>query len=166
MSPVRAFAQDAATMPPQPGDYLVRATGDDIAPLTPADIETGARAIQVWPAAADGEIVRDGTLFNLLIVSRWDPAMLGAEAQGYAAEGVVAQSVICTHSACEVTDWAEDLQVLECPCHLSRFDPRFNGAVVQGPATRRLPALALAMEGERIVVARPFDSRVGGDVTE
>ena len=79
-------------MPPQPGDYLVRATGDDLTPLTPADIETGARAIQAWPAATDGDIVRDGTLFNLLIVSRWDFATLGAEAREYAAEGVVAQS--------------------------------------------------------------------------
>ena len=53
--------------------------------------------------------------------------------------------------------------MIECPCHLSRFDPRNNGAVVLGPATRKLPALGLAVEGDRIVVSQPFDGRVGGD---
>jgi len=165
---MRALAQDdPATMPPQPGDYLVRASGDDrTTPLTPEDLEVGARPIPAWPAAADSQTVRSGTLFNMLTLSRWDPAALGPAAEGFAADGVVALSIICTHASCEVTDWAEDVQVLECPCHLSRFDPRNNGAVVQGPATRKLPALALAVDNGRIVVAQPFDSRVGGDVNE
>jgi ubiquinol-cytochrome c reductase iron-sulfur subunit/rieske iron-sulfur protein len=164
LPPVSAFGQDAATAPPQPGDYLVRATGDDqTTPLKPADIVVNAQPIQAWPADTATQTVRNGTLFNLLLVSRWDPANLSPEAQARAGEGVVAQTAICTHAACEVTDWAAEFWLMECPCHLSRFDPRNNGAVVQAPATRKLPALGLAVEGEKIVVSQPFDGRVGGD---
>ena len=81
----------------------------------------------------------------------------------YAAGGVVAQTTICTHAACEVTDWMAESFHMQCPCHFSVFDPRQNGAVIQGPATRKLPALALSMDGDRIVVREPFDGRVGGD---
>ena len=160
----RGLAQDAASMPPQPGDLLVRASGDNLAPLTPADLEIAAAPIQVWPADPATGAPRSGSLFNLLQVSRWDPATLAPEAQAKAAEGVVAQTIICTHAACEVTDWVPEFFVIECPCHQSRFDPRNNGAVVQGPATRRLPALGLGLDNGRIVVVEPFDGRVGGDV--
>lgn len=157
------FAQEANTLPPQPGDYIVRASGDDLTPLTPADIEVGGQPIQAWPAdPATGE-PRSRTLYNLLIVSRWDPAEMTADAQANAAEGVVANTVICTHAACEVTDWVEEFRIMECPCHFSRFDLRANGAVIQGPAARKLPSLGLALEGDKLIVARAFDSRVGGD---
>jgi rieske iron-sulfur protein len=156
--------EDVAAAPPQPGDYLVRASGDDqTTPLTPEDIVPNAHPIQAWPADAASETVRSGSLLNLLVLSRWDPAVLSPEGQAYAAEGVVAQTAICTHAACEVTDWVAESFIMECPCHLSRFDPRQNGAVMQGPATRKLPALALKMEDGRIVVSAPFDGRVGGD---
>jgi rieske iron-sulfur protein len=164
LTPVSAFGQDAATAPPQPGDYLVRASGkDQTTPLTLADIVANAQPMQAWPADTATQTVRSGTLFNLLLVSRWDAASLGPDAQARAAEGVVAQTAICTHAACEATGWATDYPVIECPCHLSRFDPRNNGAVVLGPATRKLPALGLALEGDRIVVSQAFDGRVGGD---
>lgn len=150
-------------MPPQPGDLLVRASGDDrTTPLTPEDIEIGAAPIQAWPADPATGAAREGTLFNLLIVSRWDMAQLTADAQANAAEGVIANTIICTHAACEVTDWVGD-GIIECPCHQSRFSLPANGAVVQRPAARKLPALGLAVEDGKLVVARGFDGRVGGD---
>jgi ubiquinol-cytochrome c reductase iron-sulfur subunit/rieske iron-sulfur protein len=151
-------------MPPQPGDFFVHATGEDKTPLTPDMIELGGRPIRAWPADPATGTPRDGTLYNLVMLSRWEPDQLGPEAQANAAEGVVCQTVICTHASCDITDWVEDAQVVECGCHFSRFDPKFNGAVVQGPATRKLPALALAMADGRVVVKAPFDGRVGGDV--
>lgn len=161
-----AFGQDdVAAAPPQPGDYFVFASGDDQStPLTPESIVPNAAPVQVWPVDPATQTVRNGTLFNLVLLTRWDPAVLSPEGQDYAAEGVVAQTAICTHAACEVTDWVPESFHMECPCHLSRFDPRQNGAVIQGPATRKLPALALAMQDGRIVVREPFDGRVGGDV--
>ena len=151
-------------MPPQPGDLLVRASGDDrTTPLTVADLEVGAAPLQAWPADPVTGAARDRTLFNLLLLSRWDLAQMTADAQANAAEGVIATTIICTHSACEVSDFVSEFSIMECPCHQSRFDLRANGAVVQGPATRKLPALGLAMEDGKLVVARAFDGRVGGD---
>ena len=98
------------------------------------------------------------------MVSRWDPNELGDQGKAYAADGVVCQTVICTHASCEVSEWVEDLKVVECPCHFSRFDPRNNGAVLLGPAFRKLPALMLDVADGRVVVKQPFDGRVGGDV--
>ncbi|WP_147276024.1 ubiquinol-cytochrome c reductase iron-sulfur subunit [Pelagibacterium lacus] len=165
LSVLPASAQDdIATAPPAPGDYLVFAGGEDrTTPLTPDSLVPNAGQVQAWPVDPATDTVRNGTLYNLLVLTRWDPAVLSPEGQEYAAEGVVAQTAICTHAACEVTDWIADSFHMECPCHFSRFDPRQNGAVIQGPATRKLPALALAMEDGRIVVKAPFDGRVGGD---
>lgn len=157
---------DAKTMPPQPGDFLVFTSADSFTPITPADLEVGARPVRAWPADPVSQAPRDGTLYNLLVISRWDPVDLGPDALGNAADGVVAQTAICTHTACEVADWVDDIRVMECPCHFSRFDPKNNGAVVQGPATRRLPTLPLAVADGKVVVAQIFDSRVGADVNE
>lgn len=152
-------------MPPQVGDLIVL-TSDDSTPLTPEALAIGDRPARAWPVDPATMTARDGTLYNLLMVSRWEPDSLTEDALANAAEGVVAQTAICTHSACDVSEWAEAEELMECPCHFSRFDPRANGAVVQGPATRRLPALKLEVTGGNIVVASVFDSRVGGDVAE
>jgi ubiquinol-cytochrome c reductase iron-sulfur subunit/rieske iron-sulfur protein len=165
MSP--GFAQgDVRTTPPQPGDVLVLTTSDGFVPIKPEDLEVGGRPLRAWPAEPGSQTLRDGTLYNLLVVSRWDTADLGPDGARDAADGVVAQTAICTHTACEVADWVEEFRVMECPCHFSRFDPKNNGAVVQGPATRRLPALPLTMADGVVVVAQVFDSRVGADVNE
>jgi len=156
-------SSDAASAPPQPGDYLVRASGDDqTTPLTPDDIVPNSAPVQAWPADSATQTVRSDNWQNLLVLTRWDPAVLSPEGQQYAAGGVVAQSAICTHEGCEVTSWVAENFLMECPCHLSRFDPRQNGAVMQGPANRKLPALALKLDGDKIVVASGFDGRVGG----
>jgi ubiquinol-cytochrome c reductase iron-sulfur subunit/rieske iron-sulfur protein len=158
-----ASAQEAKTMAPQVGDILVRASGKDMTPLKPDDIVLDARPINAWPADPATGLPRDGTLFNLLLLSRWNPAEMTADAQANAVDGVIANTVICTHAGCEITDWVEDQKILECPCHLSRFNLRQNGAVAQGPAARKLPALGLALSGANIVVAKTFDGRLGGD---
>lgn len=163
-----AAAQDAenpAAMPPQVGDYFVLMYGDDrTTPVTPDMIAMNVNATQVWPVDPETDLPRDGSGMNLILMTRWDPAVLSPQSQDYAADGVIAQSGICTHASCEVTDWIASDFIFECPCHFSRFDPRQNGAVMQGPATRPLPALALEMKDGRIVVRAPFDGKVGGDV--
>ena len=60
-----------------------------------------------------------------------------------------------------VTDWLAEPKLLECPCHMSQYNPRADGALVAGPAPRALPALPLKIADGKLMVAKPFTSRVG-----
>jgi len=55
------------------------------------------------------------------------------------AEGIGAISLVCTHLGCVVN---RNEQGFDCPCHGSRFGPA--GELVQGPAPRALPWLAVS----------------------
>jgi cytochrome b6-f complex iron-sulfur subunit len=56
-------------------------------------------------------------------------------------------SAICTHMGCTV---APNGKELDCPCHGSRFDA-FTGAVLNGPATKALPAVPVTVSGGAVV---------------
>jgi Rieske Fe-S protein len=57
-------------------------------------------------------------------------------------------SAACTHQGCLVSGVSAG--AIDCPCHGSRFDAT-TGAVLQGPATRPLPAVAVAVQGDDVV---------------
>lgn len=57
-------------------------------------------------------------------------------------DAVLARSAVCTHQGCLVA--AVPAGQLVCPCHGSRFQAR-DGAVVNGPATRPLPPVAVVV---------------------
>lgn len=42
----------------------------------------------------------------------------------------------CTHLGCKL-NYLEELDILECPCHQSKFNPT-SGAVIEGPAKKSL----------------------------
>jgi Rieske Fe-S protein len=83
--------------------------------------------------------------------------------------GWFARSAICTHACCIVSLCAEEActdlvptpdgcatvgpaaQHVLCTCHGSRFQLS-DGAVLNGPATRALPAYALTMDGNDALV--------------
>jgi ubiquinol-cytochrome c reductase iron-sulfur subunit len=85
---------------------------------------------------------------------------LPAGRDGWAPEGILAYSKICTHAACAISLYRSPLyeptaprSALVCPCHYSTFDVRRGAAVIFGPAGRPLPQLPLAIDGERNLIA-------------
>jgi cytochrome b6-f complex iron-sulfur subunit len=59
----------------------------------------------------------------------------------------VAFSAICTHMGCQVAPAGKQLN---CPCHGSQYDA-LTGAVLRGPATKPLPAVAVHVENGQVV---------------
>jgi nitrite reductase/ring-hydroxylating ferredoxin subunit len=82
------------------------------------------------------------------------------EAKIYTAEKVVvsqptegdfkAFSTICTHQQCPITKLEGD--EIECTCHGSRFKAS-DGSVVNGPASKPLAALKVAVKNGEITVS-------------
>lgn len=62
---------------------------------------------------------------------------------------VVAFSAICTHAGCQVVPNGGEL---DCPCHGSVFAAG-TGAVLQGPASRPLPSVAVKVQDGEVVEA-------------
>jgi rieske iron-sulfur protein len=147
---------------PQPGDLLVEA-GVEVGttPLKPEDIGPG-EVLLAWAFDPQKKIPRNGSRLNMVLLMRFDPATLGDDERANTADGVVAYSATCTHQQCPVTDWLRSVQVLQCPCHQSRYDPRQGAKVVGGPAPRPLPSLPLRLNNGVLDVAATFTDRVGG----
>jgi rieske iron-sulfur protein len=157
-----ARADEAASMPPQPGDHFVYLAGPDKGDVVHADgLTLGGPQIQAYPAAPDGT-VRSESRLNLVILARFDPAALAEATRARAAGGVVAYSGVCTHQACPVNQWSKEQNALVCSCHGSVFDPRDGAEVLDGPAPRRLPSLGVKIADGAVIVASPFSGRVGG----
>jgi len=158
MATGRAWAEPADERP-KPGDLLVRADGG--AALTPADITADAQPLAAWPMDPAGNVARNGSRLNKLLVLRLDPQTLSEITKERAADGVLAYSAICPHAGCEITGWSAERKIIECQCHSSHYDPRQAGAVIDGPTPRPLAGLPLKMVEGKLVVAKPFTGRVG-----
>lgn len=72
---------------------------------------------------------------------------------GWAYDGIVAYSKICTHVGCPVALYEQQTHHLLCPCHQSQFDVANECAVIFGPAARPLPQLPIAVDSEGYLVA-------------
>jgi cytochrome b6-f complex iron-sulfur subunit len=55
-----------------------------------------------------------------------------------AEEGFFSLSAVCTHLGC-LTAWNQDLGIIACPCHGSKF--KRTGEKIEGPAPKPLPWL-------------------------
>ncbi|MDI5973160.1 Rieske (2Fe-2S) protein [Streptomyces sp. SL13] len=75
---------------------------------------------------------------------RDDKVVVAQPAKGH----FTAFSAVCTHQGCVVASIAHG--VISCPCHGSEFNA-LTGAVVQGPATRALPAVSLKVEDGKMI---------------
>jgi len=160
-SPLAAAQDDPASVRPKEGDLLIRAGDATKTPLTPDDIPLRGRQTMAWAVEPVEKIVRNGSRLNQVLLLRLDADTLSAETRSRAAGGVVAYTAICTHNGCDVGEWLDAEQELSCACHDSIFDPRDGAKVIDGPAPRALPALPLKVVDGKLVVAKPFTTRVG-----
>jgi len=143
------------------GDVFVPIDGGGQSPIEPRDVPIGGPPLFVWPMEPASRLVRNGSRLNKVLLLRLDPATFDAATREHAADGVVAYTAICPHTGCDVTDWLAEPKLLECPCHMSQYNPGAAGALVAGPAPRALPALPLTIADGKLMVAKPFTSRVG-----
>jgi ubiquinol-cytochrome c reductase iron-sulfur subunit len=120
-----------------------------------------------FPEGADREEL--GSALVLVRLPKND-LRLPRENAGYAADGIVAFSKICTHAGCAISLYRSPLfapsdpgpPALVCPCHYSTFDPATGGTVLFGPAGRKLPMLPLRIDGRGVLrAAGNFDGPVG-----
>lgn len=138
-----------------------RLVDSDGRPIRAADIEVGS-FVTAFAAGVDRK-----RLDASLVVVRLEPGelRLAPERRGWAPDGLVAYSKICTHAGCAVSELDYPLYPptsprarLVCPCHYSAFDAGGGGDVVAGPAGRPLPQLPLRIADDGTLVA-------GGDLS-
>ena len=162
--------QPGSNARPQKADLLVFAEGERAGEvIQPQDLKTGGPPVRAWPKDPKTSVVRKGSRLNEVLVVRLEPAELDDETRSRAADGVVAYSVICTHTGCPITAWVKaasgDKDVFKCVCHNSEYDPRQSAQVIFGPAPRRLPALPLVADDGPLTVAATFVGKVGAQQT-
>jgi ubiquinol-cytochrome c reductase iron-sulfur subunit len=134
-------------------------------PLGPDDLEVGG-FLTAFPQGASREDIGSPLMLCRL---RPEELALPPDRRDWAVEGVVAYSKSCTHAGCAVATFRYPLYAphephpaLVCPCHYSTFDPRNGAQVTFGPASRPLPQLPLALDGERhFVAAGPLSAPAG-----
>ncbi len=139
--------------PWQAGIRLVDSLGR---PLLADEIEPES-LYTAFPAGAERNQVG-----SPLVVVRLEPSRLDLppDRLGWAPDGIVAYSKICTHAGCAVSLYRAPLYeptsprpALVCPCHYSTFDPATGGGVLFGPAGRPLPQLPVRVDGRGGLVA-------------
>lgn len=142
------------------GDLLVAAKGDATAPLKAEDIKAGAKPVLAWPYDLGQKAARSDSRLNKLLLIRMDSAEMSDEMKQRSAGGVLAYSSICTHQACDVTEYVAADKLLMCFCHFSKFNPG-DGSVAKGPATKSLPFVPLTEKDGLLVVAGGFSNKPG-----
>jgi ubiquinol-cytochrome c reductase iron-sulfur subunit len=127
-----------STTPWRAGARLVTKEGELV---RAADLEPG-ELLTVFPEG----FTEAGDAPVLLI--RVDPAqlVLPGDRAGWAPDGLVAYSKLCTHLGCAVGLYEQESQRLFCPCHESAFDVLRAAQPLAGPATRPLPQLPVRVD--------------------
>ncbi len=141
-SPGRALFQTAWRR----GSRLVTEDGRLV---RPGDLEVGG-LLTVFPQG------HTNAEDSATVLIRVEPELLhlAPERAGWAPDGHIAFSKICTHVACPVGLYQETEHRLLCPCHQSTFEVLRGARPVFGPATRPLPQLPLAVDRDGYLVAR------------
>jgi rieske iron-sulfur protein len=147
------------------GDRLVEEGAEGApAPLRAGDLKPG-KPMVAFPFDAKRNAPRNDSRLNKIVLIRLPEADMAAETRARAAGGVLAYSAVCTHQACDVKTWLSKEKALVCYCHSSKFALLDGGTVVAGPASRPLPAIPLALDGDHLVIAGAFTATPGGSPT-
>lgn len=163
-TPLTALGPGSHVLEASPWRAGVPLVDEDGAPVTADALQIGS-FLTAFPAGADRR-----ELGSPVVVVRVDPATLRLPAGrvGWAPEGLLAYSKICTHAGCAVSLFRHPLHeqtsgppALVCPCHYSTFDVRRAANVTLGPAGRPLPQLPLRLDDGRLVAAGPLSGSVG-----
>src|SRR5262245_11516646 len=155
-----ALAQRGSQLAKEEG-FSVAVDGDRPPGLQFKAIPFGGPPVLACPMDPASRTVRKDSRLKKILRLRLDPLTLVGSTKDRAADGVAAYSAICPHAGCEVDGWVAAQQILECSCHYSHYNPREGAAVMDGPASRALPALPLKIVDGKLAVAKPFTSRVG-----
>lgn len=140
--------------PWRPGMRLVTVDGE---PIEAARVELG----QILTAYPEGHV---GSADGQAVLIALEPALYRPRPgrEGWAPQGLVAFSKVCTHAGCPVGLYQPATHELFCPCHQSIFAVLEAAAPINGPATRALPQLPLDIDEEGFVVAAgDFSGLVG-----
>jgi len=113
------------------------------------EVGTAAEGWVELPLAEYPELREPGGSANVTVPS----ALLYVIVACVSPECWVALWSTCTHGACGL-EWRPDLQLAECPCHGSVFEP--DGTVLLGPADRDLAVFAVGRRGDSLWVHRPL----------
>jgi ubiquinol-cytochrome c reductase iron-sulfur subunit len=143
----------------------VRLVDRDGKPWSADDIDSGT-FYTAFPEGADPDAIASSLVMIKLAPS---DIHLPPERRGWAPEGILAYSKICTHAGCAIALYRNPLfkpvepsHALVCPCHYSTFDAGAAGKVLFGPAGRPLPQLPLLIDGARdLRAAGNFSGPVG-----
>lgn len=156
-----ARAEDIAAPGIVKGDLLVPAKGTEMAPLKVDDVKVGAKPVLAFPFDLNEKKPRNESRLNKLLLVRMDLADMNDELKARSANGVLAFSSVCTHQACDVTEWIAAEKNLMCFCHFSKFSPLEGGAVSKGPASKSLPWVPLTEKDGVLIVAGGFSVKPG-----
>ncbi|WP_281784483.1 ubiquinol-cytochrome c reductase iron-sulfur subunit [Sinimarinibacterium flocculans] len=154
-------AVEGRSKQPAIGDRLAFMLGErKDQPIGPADVKLGDAPTLAYPIDGNsGEVLASRA--GMVVVVRLPLEEMSEETRAQSADGVVAFSALCTHYGCPITVRDPSQSKLVCNCHGSVFDPGNRGAVLDGPATRRLAMLPLAIDGDVLVVAGALDGPIG-----
>jgi ubiquinol-cytochrome c reductase iron-sulfur subunit len=158
----------------------------DVDPLRAAPWRRGVRLVDGLGRELTADDIEENTFYTAyaagaskddlgspLVIVRVDPSSLKLPdgRNGWAPDGIVAYSKICTHAGCAVSLYraphvfpptAPSRPALICPCHYSTFDPAAGAEVLFGPAGRPLPQLPLQIAGDgTLTAAGPLSGPVG-----
>jgi ubiquinol-cytochrome c reductase iron-sulfur subunit len=163
--PLTALGPSPSRLDEAPWRAGTRLVDEEDRPIGADDLVDGS-FVTAFPEGADKR-----ELGSPVIVVRVDPATLRLppDRRGWAPEGLLAYSKICTHAGCAVSLYRKPIDeelssppALVCPCHYSTFDVRRAAKVAFGPAGRPLPQLPLRLDAQRRLVAGgPLSGSVG-----
>ena len=157
-----ALGQPPNRARPQQGDFLVFEEGPHQGEVVrPELLELEQKPVSALARDPETDTLRDGSRLNRIMITLIDNEKMSERYRSNAAEGVTADSAICTHTGCDVINWDAGLLRMACPCHESQFDIYNGGNVVGGPAPRPLAMLPLEVVDGEVKVVAAFRGRVG-----